>query len=70
MSSFMAQDHIKIFSGGEPTLLANAVREATDSAVGAEDKALMLQELSNEDYSMEELVDCGSNISAFSLSSA
>ena len=65
MSSFMAQDHIKIFSGGEPTLLANAVREAIDSAVGAEDRALMLQELSNEDYSMEELVDAAQTFPLF-----
>jgi len=63
--SSMAQDHIKIFSGGEPTLLANAVSEAIDSAIGAEDRALKLQELSNEDYSMEDLVDAAQTLPLF-----
>ena len=63
--SFMAQDLIKIFSGGEPTLLANAVSEAIDSAIGAEDRVLKLQELSNEEYSMEELVDAAQTVPFF-----
>jgi len=58
MSSAPATTHsVHLFSGADPSLLADAVREVVDGLVGDADRSLVLHELSGEEYLIDELVD-------------
>ncbi|GAC1597631.1 MAG: DNA polymerase III subunit delta [Acidimicrobiales bacterium] len=46
-----------LVKGDDPTLLADAVREATDAALAGEDRSLALEELSGDDLTVEAIVD-------------
>lgn len=48
---------VVLIKGDDPTLLADAVREATDEALGAEDRAIALEELGGEELTPEAVVD-------------
>ena len=53
----MVQASAKIFSGPEPSLLAEAVRACIEELVGTQDRSLVLEELSGEEYAIEQVVD-------------
>ena len=53
----MVQASAKIFSGPEPSLLADAVRACIEELVGTQDRSLVLEELSGEEYAIEQVVD-------------
>ncbi|MBA52264.1 MAG: DNA polymerase III subunit delta [Acidimicrobiaceae bacterium] len=53
----MVQASAKIFSGPEPSLLAEAVRACVEELVGTQDRSLVLEELSGEEYAIEQVVD-------------
>ena len=53
----MARTSIQIFSGPEPSLLADAVRESIEKLVGTQDRSLVLEELSGEEYTIEQVAD-------------
>ena len=53
----MVQASAKIFSGPEPSLLAEAVRACFEELVGTQDRSLVLEELSGEEYAIEQVVD-------------
>lgn len=48
---------VQIFSGPEPSLLADAVRDRVNELVVEQDRALVLEELSGEEYTIEQVVD-------------
>lgn len=53
----MSSATVQLFSGPDPSLLADGVRSAVDALIGDDDRGLVLHELSGEDYSIDELVD-------------
>ena len=53
----MAKPSIQIFSGPEPSLLSDAVRQRIDELVGDGDRAMLLEELSGEDFAIEHVLD-------------
>ena len=53
----MAKASIQIFSGPEPSLLADAVRDALEELVGTQDRSLVLEELGGEEYTIEQVAD-------------
>jgi len=53
----VVQASTQIFSGPEPSLLADAVRDRIEQLVGTQDRSLVLEELSGEEYTIEQVVD-------------
>lgn len=53
----MAAASVHLLSGPDPSLLADAVRATIDRCVGDQDRALVLQELSGDEYTIDEVVD-------------
>jgi len=53
----VVQASAQIFSGPEPALLADAVRDRLEELVGTQDRSLVLEELSGEEYTIEQVVD-------------
>ena len=53
----MAASSVQLLSGPDPSLLADAVLSRIADLVGDADRALMLHELSGEEYTIEEFVD-------------
>jgi len=48
---------VQVFSGPEPSLIGDAVRQRIDLLVGDQDRALVLEELAGEEYTIHEVVD-------------
>ena len=53
----MSKASVQIFSGPEPALLSDAVRDRVNELVGEQDRSLVLEELTGDDYTMEQVVD-------------
>ena len=48
---------VQVFSGPEPSLLADAVRDRIDELVGEQDRSLALEELTGEEFTIDQVVD-------------
>ena len=46
-----------MFSGPEPSLIGDAVRQRIDQLVGEQDRSLVVEELSGEEYTIDQVVD-------------
>ena len=53
----MSKASVQIFSGPEPALLSDAVRDRVNELVGEQDRSLVLEELTGDEYTMEQVVD-------------
>jgi len=48
---------VQVFSGPEPSLIGDAVRQRIDQLVGEQDRSLVVEELSGEEYTIDQVVD-------------
>jgi DNA polymerase-3 subunit delta len=53
---------VQLLSGPEPSLLADAVRAVVDELIGNDDRGLLLQDLSGEDYPVDALGDAAQTV--------
>ena len=58
----MASATVQLFSGPDPSLLADAVRAAVEVLVGDDERALVLHDISGEDYLIEAVVDAAQTL--------
>jgi DNA polymerase-3 subunit delta len=48
---------VQVFSGPEPSLLGDAVRARIDELIGGQDRSLVLEELTGDEYTIDQVVD-------------